>query len=107
MDKDAQVQESEQKYYKLILFVINDGINSKHARENLERLCEKWLPDRYQIRVVDVMEDFQTALDNNILLTPSVVIVNPEPQITIHGDLSDPGKFIEALNLDQLEENDS
>lgn len=53
-----------------------------------------------------MIKDFQTALDYNILLTPSVVVTKPEPQKTIHGDLSDPDKFVKALNLHDQEKDD-
>lgn len=94
-------------HYSFILFVISNGDNSARAQENLERLCKKWLPGRHNIKVVDVLEDFQTALDYNILLTPSVVVTKPEPRKVIHGDLSDPHKFIEALNLNEEKKDDS
>ncbi|MEX0773094.1 MAG: circadian clock KaiB family protein [Balneolales bacterium] len=101
MNSDAgqKVEKPEQVHYSLILFVISEGDHSKRARENLERLCEQWLPQRHHIKVVDVVEDFQTALDYNILLTPSVVVTSPEPLKIIHGDLSDARKFAEVLNL--------
>ena len=98
MDK---AEDTHTPCYFFVLFVIKDAENSKRAQTNLERLCEKWLAGKYQIDVVDVVDDFQSALDYNILLTPSVVVKHPEPQLTIHGDLSDPQNFIDALNLDQ------
>lgn len=90
---------SEVTHYSFTLFVIKDGENSKNALKNLRHLCRKWLPGRHTIKVVDVVEDFQTALDHNILVTPSLVITNPKPRITIHGDLSDPDKFLEQINI--------
>ncbi|MEX0608386.1 MAG: circadian clock KaiB family protein [Balneolaceae bacterium] len=102
MDKNAEQEKvkNEKELYSIILFVINDGAHSKRAEKKLKNLCEEWLPHRYDIEVVDVVKDFQTALDYNILLTPSVVITNPKPQVTIHGDLSDARKFIAALKLE-------
>ena len=92
--------------YSFILFIISNGKHSMQARENLEQLCEKHLPGRYEIEVVDVVKDFQTALDYNILVTPSVVITEPNPRTIIHGDLSDPENFIKALNLSEKELHD-
>ncbi len=88
---------SEVTHYSFLLFVIKEGENSKNALKNLEHLCRKWLPGRHTIEVVDVVEDFQTALDHNILVTPSLVITDPKPQITIHGDLSDPDKLLNQI----------
>lgn len=96
-----RVKGRETQAYTMILFVVSDGSNSRRARENLERLCEQYLPGRHRIEIVDVTKDFQAALDHNVLLTPSVVVTAPRPRITVHGDLSDPRKFINALNLDK------
>lgn len=100
-------EKPEQEYYSFILFVINDGANSERARENLERLCKEWIPRRHEIKVVDVVEQFEVALDYNILLTPAVVVKDPEPRITIHGDLSNASKFVDALNLDRGRKDDN
>lgn len=107
MDKTAEEHKPpEEIHYSFILFVVSNGEHSGQARENLNRLCDKFLPGRHTIRVVDVVEEFQTALDHNILLTPSVVITNPEPRVVIHGDLSDPETFLDALNLEEAEEDE-
>lgn len=86
-------------HYSFILFIVKNGNNSERAQNNLNHLCEEWLPEDYTITVVDVVEDFQTALDHNILLTPAVIITEPEPEVVLYGDLSDSSKFIDALNL--------
>lgn len=96
---------SEVTHYSFLLFVIKDGENSINALENLEHLCRKWLSGRHTVEVVDIVEDFQTALDHNILVTPSVVITDPKPSITIHGDLSDPDKFLKQINIQKGEED--
>lgn len=100
MQKDTLIKNGE-IHYSFILFIIRNGDNSERARKNIRRLCQKWLPDCHAITEVDVVEDFQTALDHNILLTPSVVITEPKPRVVIHGDLSDPNKFFDALNLNE------
>ena len=103
--KEQQDKQSQRAHYSFILFIVENGDNSGRALENLKRLCQKWLPGQHSITVVDVVEDFQTALDYNVLVTPSVIVTEPEPQVLIHGDLSDPNKFIDALNLDKSEKN--
>lgn len=92
-------------HYSFILFIVENGKNSERAIENLKSLCEKWLPDSHTITIVDVVEDFQTALDHDILLTPSVIVTEPEPRVVLHGDLSDSSKFVDALNLDEGEKD--
>ncbi|MEX0646986.1 MAG: circadian clock KaiB family protein [Balneolaceae bacterium] len=101
MNNFAEQQESnpQNHHYTFTLFVIKSGANSERAKENLENHCDKWLQGRYDIKVVDVVEDFQTALKHNILLTPSVLVTGSGLKKVIHGDLSDSRKFAEALNL--------
>lgn len=100
------VKDRESQVCTMVLFMVSDGSNSLRAKENLERLAEQYLSGRHRIEIVDVVKDFQTALEHNILLTPSVVITDPPPRITIHGDLSDPRKFVDALNLNREHDDD-
>jgi circadian clock protein KaiB len=85
--------------YILRLFVADDRPNSRRAKENLTRLCESHLKGRYELEIVDVFEDYQAALDNNVLITPTLLLVIPAPPARIVGDLSDVGKVLSALRL--------
>lgn len=98
--------KSEQACYTFKLFIVKEGAHSERARKNLENLCSKWLPGRYYIEVIDVLESFNTALKYNILLTPAVVVTEPKPRITIHGDLSDTRKLLDVLNIAESDQND-
>jgi circadian clock protein KaiB len=75
--------------YHFRLFVAGDEPNSKLARENLTKLCRQHLKGDYELEVVDVLEDFQAALENNVLITPTLVV----------GTLSDTEKVLAALGL--------
>ena len=89
--------------YLLRLFVAGDEPNSKQARENLRELCEEHLAGRHEIEIVDVLRDFQTALQANVLVTPTLILVEPEPSVTILGNLSNTQKVLTALRLRQSE----
>jgi len=91
--------EAEDAMYLLRLFVAGDEPNSKQARQNLARLGETHLKGRCEIEVIDVLNDFQTALENNILVTPTLVVVAPPPVRTILGNLSHIDKVLTALRL--------
>ncbi len=96
---ELSAEQSNDVTYNFILFIVEGGYNSERAVINLQELCNQWLPNRHTIKVVDVVKEFQTALEYNILLTPSVVVTDPKPQTVIYGDLSDSDKFLEVLNL--------
>lgn len=85
--------------YRFRLFVAGDEPNSKMARENLLRLCEQHLHGNHRVEVVDVLENFQAALDNNILITPTLLVTSPPPPVMVVGTLSDTEKVLAALRL--------
>jgi len=85
--------------YVFRLFVVGNESNSTQARGNLARLCEEHLKGRYQIETVDVLKDAATAHKNNVLVTPTLVLIKPFPKVTVFGNLSDTRQVLAALRL--------
>ena len=85
--------------YRLRLFVAGDEPNSRQARENLVRLCEEHLERRYELEIIDVLEDFRPALQDGVLVTPTLLLVAPPPRVMVLGNLSDTPKALRALRL--------
>ncbi|HUT52794.1 MAG TPA: circadian clock KaiB family protein [bacterium] len=85
--------------FKFILFVAGREPNSVLARQNLQRLCQERLPGRHTIEIIDVFQDLDAALKHNILITPTLIKVAPEPLVTIFGNLSDSSKLMASLQL--------
>jgi len=79
--------------------VAGEEPNSRKARDTVRHLCETRLKGRATVEVVDVLEDFQAAIENNVLVAPTLIIAPPEPPITIIGSLRDVRKVLEALGL--------
>jgi len=90
--------------YRLHLFVAGDQPNSRLARENLEQICQNYLVGRCEIAQTDVLDDFQVALEMGIYVTPALVVMEPEPQVTIFGNLRDTEKVLEALGVGGTED---
>lgn len=87
-----------------LLFVAGGEPNSTRARENLEPLQRAAGPG-CAVEVVDVLEDFQRALEHDVLVTPSLIQLEPGPRRTVLGCLSDAERVAAALGL-QLERGD-
>jgi circadian clock protein KaiB len=81
------------------LFVAGTGRNSVEARHNLTELCEKHLKGRYRIDIVDVFRSTTAALAHHVLITPTLIRVEPRPGVTIVGNLSDTRLVVAALQL--------
>jgi circadian clock protein KaiB len=95
----AEGAETREKPCVFKLFVAGDERNSRLARENLKRFCEKYLNSRYEIEIVDVLQDFKSALENNVFLTPALIVISDLTYVTIFGTLSDAHKVLSALQL--------
>jgi len=95
----AKGTEALDETYVLRLFMADNEPNSKQALENLKQLQETHLKMAHKKEIVDVLEDFQTALENNVLVTPCLILASPLPRVTIFGNLSNTEKVLAALRL--------
>lgn len=85
--------------YVLWLFVADEEPNSVQAQANLAQVCQKYLEGRYELVVHDVLQDFHSALDQRVLVTPTLIRVAPPPRVTILGNLSETDRVLAALRL--------
>jgi circadian clock protein KaiB len=85
--------------YILKLFVVGHEPNSMTARANLSTICHEYLKDRFQLEEVDVLSDFSSALKERVFVTPALVLISPEPRVTVVGNLDNKERVISALRL--------
>jgi circadian clock protein KaiB len=85
--------------WDLRLYVTGRSPNSLRAIENLRRACEEYVPGRYKIDVVDLLENPRLAADDQILAVPTVVRKLPQPLRKIVGDLSDTERLLVGLQI--------
>lgn len=93
---DAQTLEL---HYELRLYIAGTLPNSVQARENLRALCEEHLAGRYSLEVIDFLERPGRALQDGVVVTPTLVKVAPEPQKIVVGTLADRSTVLRALGL--------
>ncbi|MBF0215044.1 MAG: circadian clock protein KaiB [Magnetococcales bacterium] len=85
--------------YVLKLFVTGHTPRSERAIQNLRRICERELDGRYEMVVIDILEQPQSAEDEKILATPTLIKALPLPLRRIIGDLTDKEKVLLGLDL--------
>lgn len=88
----------------LRLYVAGQTRRSAEAFANLTRICEEHLAGRYQIQVVNLLENPQLARGDQILAIPTLVRKLPVPVRKILGDLSNTERVL--IGLDLLERAD-
>ncbi|MFO7906813.1 MAG: circadian clock KaiB family protein [Pirellulaceae bacterium] len=85
---------------RMTLFVADGEANSLRAKQNLARFCEEELDSNYELKVVDVLQDFQAAVDHHVMVTPTLIVTEPAPGVAILGDLRDTDRLRAALGLE-------
>lgn len=87
-------------HFDFELYVAGDAPNSAQALSNLRALCERRIPHRYRIVVIDVFQEPARALDEKVFMTPTLVRTSPGPERRIVGALNHAGNVANALGLD-------
>src|SRR5579859_3550592 len=85
--------------YELRLYVAGQTPKSILALANLRKICEEHLQGRYEIEVIDLIENPQLAQGDQILALPTLVRRLPEPIKKIIGDLSNTERVLVGLDL--------
>jgi circadian clock protein KaiB len=91
--------EFDAEYYQLRLYVAGQTAKSLAAVTNLRRVCEDHLAGRYEISVIDLLQNPQLAASDQILAIPTLVRRLPEPLKRIIGDLSNLQKVLVGLDI--------
>ena len=87
------------KLWELRLYVAGQTPKSLTAFANLKAICETHLKGRYEIEVIDLMEQPQLSKGDQILAIPTLVRKLPHPVRKIIGDLSDTERVLVGLDL--------
>lgn len=85
--------------WQLRLYVAGHTEKSLRAIEHLEDICQRRLHGRYDIEVIDLLENPQLAADHQILAVPTLVRRMPQPVRKIIGDLSSEEKVLVGLDM--------
>jgi circadian clock protein KaiB len=85
--------------YSLRLYITGTTERSNEAVANIRQLCEKYLPGRYELEVVDIYQQPGMAAAAQIIAAPTLIKSLPKPIKRLIGNLSDPEKVIVGLDL--------
>jgi len=97
--KNAKHPAGKPVRYELRLFVAGNEPNSAMARTSLQRICSDLLVGDCHIEVVDVLKDFRPALQENILVTPALIVRHGRARTVIFGNLTSIDRVLAALDV--------
>lgn len=90
---------SDEETLLLVLYVAGQSPRSLTAFANLKKVCEEHLQGRYNIQVIDLIEQPHLARRDQIVAIPTLVRKLPEPIRKIIGDLSNTEKVLVGLQI--------
>jgi len=84
---------------RLRLYIADQSPNSVRAMSSLDVILDQCDLDPVDLEVVDVLREPLRALDDRILVTPTLIKLAPQPVVRIAGDLSHQLEVKLALGL--------
>lgn len=81
----------------LRLYVAGNAPNSVRAIANARAICAAHFPLGHQLEIVDMIEFPRRALDDGIIVTPTLLKLSPLPVGRVIGDLSDTAQVMLTL----------
>lgn len=95
----ASLDGNDPGRWNLRLYVAGQTPRSLSAFKNLKDICEEYLKGKYQIEVIDLMENPTLARGDQILAIPTLVRKLPQPIRKIIGDLSNTERVLVGLDI--------
>ena len=97
----TKAKEPSPERWQLRLYVAGQTPKSIAAFANLKKLCETHMAGRYEIEVIDLLENPKLAAGDQILAIPTLVRKLPKPVKKIIGDLSNEHRVLVGLDVRQ------
>jgi circadian clock protein KaiB len=98
----GMTEEADDSVYLLRLYVAGQTAKSIAAFSNLKKICEEHLHGKYQIEVIDLVQNPSLAQGDQILALPTLVRRLPHPIKKIIGDLSNTERVLVGLDIRPL-----
>jgi circadian clock protein KaiB len=88
-----------QTKYFLCLYVSGPTLRSSLAVENIKRICDQHLKNRYDLKIIDIYQHPNLARSEQIVAAPTLVKRLPPPLRRLIGDLSNQENVLRGLGL--------
>jgi circadian clock protein KaiB len=99
LKKKANSGSDNDEIWDLRLYTAGQTPRSVAAFANLKRICDEYLPGRYNIEVVDLVKHPQLAAGDQIVAIPTLVRKLPQPLRKVVGDLRNTDSALVGLQL--------
>jgi len=85
--------------YNLTLYVAGNEPNSALAKSIVKEVCESYLTDNFNLKIVDVIKKFNEAVKNKIMVVPTLLVQSSTINIKVIGSLDSVASLVKVLGL--------
>ncbi len=96
---DRRADQAPDERYVLRLYITGMAPRSTQAIANIRAFCEEHLPGRYDLEIIDLYQQPESAQDAQVVAAPTLVKELPLPERRLIGDLSDKQRVLAGLDL--------
>jgi circadian clock protein KaiB len=93
----AMKTETPDVALQLRLYVAGQAPNSVRAIANAKAICDEHFAAAHELEIVDLLEEPRRALDDGIIVTPTLLKLMPLPVQRVIGNLSDKEQVLLVL----------
>ncbi len=97
-EKALEENKSREKYI-LRLYVTGMSSRSTRAIENVRKICDENLRGRYELEVIDVLQQPEYVKKEQLLAAPTLIKKLPLPLRRLIGDMSNKERVLVGLDL--------
>ena len=94
-----RLQVADAEAWMLRLYVAGQTPRSLRAVDNIRRICERELNNRYTLEVIDLYQQPQLAGQENLVALPALIKRLPDPLRMVVGDMSNTDRVLVGLDL--------
>lgn len=98
-NQDWNDSDEVDNHFELDLYIAGASTNSIRAVANLREICEKYIKERYTLRVIDVHQEKSLASQQQLVALPMLIKSRPYPERRLIGDMSDTQKVLKGLGI--------
>jgi circadian clock protein KaiB len=103
--EEALAKKGNGKYI-LRLYVAGMGPKSVQAIDNIKRICEEYLPGKYQLEVIDIYQSPIFAKDSQIVAAPTLIKELPAPLRKLIGSMADTERVLVGMDIKFKDDNE-
>ena len=96
---EEALTKGTQEKYVLRLYITGMTQRSRTALKNLQKVCDEYLGNNYELEVIDIYQQPNLVKGDQIIAVPTLVKKLPVPMRRIIGDLSNEERIILGLDL--------